>query len=132
MWLFFPSILLSLISSGNAKHCVNRPKSSVVIGYFTCQNIRMKLLKFPEKYGDPILNRIHSIEKFVLEDVEGLYVDELLLILINYLLQYNADEYPELDRAEAHLNEARYWMLEHFHENYEEVIVENKEDECKK
>ena len=92
----------------------------------------MKVLNFPQKFGDPILNRIHGIERYVLEDREGLYVDELLLTLLNYLLQYPREEYPELDRAEAHLNEARYWLLEYFHENSsEEVKVEKEGDsEC--
>ena len=91
----------------------------------------MKLLKFPDRYGDPILNRIHAIEKYVLEDSNGLYVDELLLVLINYLSQFERDEYPELDRADAHLNEARYWLLEYYHEEDKlESCTNEEEDKC--
>jgi len=71
----------------------------------------MKLLTFPYE-SDPILNRIDSLKKHLREDDTGDYLDELLLIIEEYCREYPTGEYPEIDKLEAKISEARFWLNE--------------------
>lgn len=86
----------------------------------------MKLLKFPFK-GDPILNRIESLQKHVLEDDSGEYLDEILFLVENYCRRFPMGEYPELDKVEQKIAEARFWLNEYMSDPLEAKAEELKD-----
>ena len=76
-------------------------------------NYSMKLLTFPY-HGDPILNRIQNLKRYIYEDETGEYLDDLLLIVEEFCKEFPSEEFPELEKLEAKIGEARFWLNEHF------------------
>jgi len=91
-------------------------------------NYRMKLLSFPY-HGDPILNRIQNLKKYIQADETGEYLDDLLLIVEEFCKEFPAEEFPEIAKLETKVGEARFWLNEHFETpDLEDVCQESLND----
>ena len=88
----------------------------------------MKVLVFPY-HGDPILNRLQSLKKHIQEDDTGEYLDDLLLIVEEFCKEFPTGEFPEIDKLEQKVSEARFWLNEHFESpDLEETCQKNQSE----
>lgn len=73
---------------------------------------------------DPIINRIDSLKQYVLDDPTGIYVDELLVMIIDYCRQFPSDHSVEVTKTEEKISEARFWFNEYLEELEEQEAKE--------
>lgn len=78
----------------------------------------MKVIKIPID-EDPFLNRIDSLKNILVNDTDGEYLDEIILVLINHIRSID-DESDEIRFIDAKLTEARFWCYEFFPSGKEE------------
>lgn len=74
------------------------------------------LLKLPNN-EDPILHRLDTLKRYLLEDDTGEYIDELLVTVEEWCREYAPGQFTEIDRMETKIGEARFWLNEFFGES---------------